>query len=306
MKKLILGLIGLAAVTYASAETYNYITLKLNGKTVSYHIEEVEEVVFTVSDETNPGTEPGKDYELHILTFEDADYLGNGNYLGKKDWSSLIDSPQYGGPLLYADETGTDYRWFDQNNTGLYAAIDPNGDGNVYWSGGEAISNYVAADYATREIPYTDQLATPTGGHNGSKNFCVHNGYFDGVFYDAPSGGIWFDDNQARVIDHMYVTLTSYVLSTGICGNSFTSAATDKDWLKLVAIGTDKEGKTHETEISMCENGKFVTEWVRWDLSGLGEVVRLDFNIKSSMTGEYGLNIPAYFAYDDIAVRFKK
>ena len=209
MKKILLGILGIATVASTSAEVYKYVTIKLNGKTVSYPIENVEEVVFTVSDETTPVIEPGDDYELRILTFEDADYLGDGNYLGKKDWSSLIDTPQYGGPLLYADETGTDYRWFDQNNTGLYAAIDPDRDGKVYWNGGEAVSNYVNAKYATEEIPYTQQLATPTGGHNGSENFCVHTGYFDGVFYDAPSGGIWFEDGQARVIDHMYVSLTS-------------------------------------------------------------------------------------------------
>ena len=56
----------------------------------------------------------------------------------------------------------------------------------------------------------------------------------------------------------------------------------------------------------MCENGKFVTDWVRWDLAELGEIVRLDFNVTSSIMGQYGLNLPGYFAYDDVAVRFKK
>ena len=35
------------------------------------------------------------------LTFEDADYKGGTNFAGKSDWSSLIDSPQYGGSMLY-------------------------------------------------------------------------------------------------------------------------------------------------------------------------------------------------------------
>ncbi len=250
--------------------------------------------------------EPDKDYELRVLTFEDADYKGAGNYLGKKDWTSLIDDAQYGGKLLYGDMTTTPYKWHDDNNTGLCAAIDPKGEGLVYWSGGEAISNYVDGTYATKEVAYTEQLATPTGGHAGSKNFCVHNGNFDGVTKFEPAGGIWFADGQARVIDHMYVSLTSYALSVGILGNAFTPKATETDWVKLVAIGTDKNGQTHESAITMCENGKFETDWVRWDLAELGEVTRLDFNITSSMMGEYGLNLPGYFAYDDVAVRFKK
>ena len=59
-----------------------------------------------------------EDYELRVLTFEDADYKGdssNGNY-----WTSLVDDPQYGGELLYgadgfsgsASEEGA-YSWYD-------------------------------------------------------------------------------------------------------------------------------------------------------------------------------------------------
>ena len=40
------------------------------------------------------------DYELRVLTFEDADYKGGTNFANGNDWSSLIDDPQYGGKLL--------------------------------------------------------------------------------------------------------------------------------------------------------------------------------------------------------------
>lgn len=32
-----------------------------------------------------------QDYELRVLTFEDADYKGGTNFAGGNDWSSLID-----------------------------------------------------------------------------------------------------------------------------------------------------------------------------------------------------------------------
>ncbi|MBO7290970.1 MAG: DUF4465 domain-containing protein, partial [Bacteroidaceae bacterium] len=49
-----------------------------------------------------------------------------------------------------------------------------------------------------------------------------------------------------------------------------------------------------------------VTTWEKFDLSLLGAVVRIEFNLGASddMSGSYGLNCPAYFAYDDVAVRF--
>ena len=58
----------------------------------------------------------------------------------------------------------------------------------------------------------------------------------------------------------------------------------------------------------MLSKGKnFVTDWKSWDLSGLGKVVRVEFNMFGSedITGDYGLAAPAYFAYDNIAVLFE-
>ena len=64
-------------------------------------------------------------YDLRVLTFEDADYKGGANFAGGSDWTSLIDDPQYGGPLLYGS-SGTGftteseaYKWTDENNTML-------------------------------------------------------------------------------------------------------------------------------------------------------------------------------------------
>ena len=50
-----------------------------------------------------------------------------------------------------------------------------------------------------------------------------------------------------------------------------------------------------------------VTEWTKWDLSPLGKVVKVAFNFSASedQKGSYGMNCPAYFAYDDVAVRWE-
>ncbi len=301
MKKYILAMCALSAIA-AGAKTYNYITIDLGDRVVSYPVNRVGKISFTEDDLSAEA-----DYTLRYLTFEDAD-CKNTNYLGNDDWTSLVDSPQYGGPQLYGPDgyENSPYFWYDENNTELFAAVDPAGEGNVYWSGGEAVSNYVNSNYATETIDYTQQLASPHGGHNGSANFCVHNGYFDGVSYGVPSGGIEFADGVARTIDHMYVSLSAYQLSSGILGTAFSPAASATDWVKFIAIGTDADGNTKQVEITMCENGKFITDWVRWDLAELGDIVRLDFNITSSMTGTYGMTFPGYLLYDDIAVRFPK
>ena len=73
------------------------------------------------------------------------------------------------------------------------------------------------------------------------------------------------------------------------------------------SLDEDAEPVT-STEFYLLDKGKkFVTEWTKWDLSSLGEVVKVAFNLVGSedMVGDYGLSVPGYFAYDDVAVRFK-
>lgn len=69
-----------------------------------------------------------EDYDLRVLTFEDADYKGGVNFAGGTDWSSLIDDPQYGGTLLYGSGGGVAsedeaYKWTDENNTWLHNVL---------------------------------------------------------------------------------------------------------------------------------------------------------------------------------------
>jgi hypothetical protein len=47
-------------------------------------------------------------------------------------------------------------------------------------------------------------------------------------------------------------------------------------------------------------------EWKKWDLSPLGKVVEVQFNVTGSSDNGYGFSQPAYFAYDNVAVRFPK
>jgi hypothetical protein len=253
-------------------------------------------------------------YTLRVLTFEDADYKGDGNYLGKKDWSSLIDSPQYGGKLLYGDSGygPTDYNWYDQNNTELASVFPTNYGTTCYWGGGHALSNYVETTLTNGD--YSRQLAVPMkdattgfGGHNGSKNFCVHFGYMDGSAYNQTTAlpFFYFKDNKARVIESMYVGPTTYLLNVETNGNGLSAPASDKDYIYITAVGFDASGtKTGEVKMYLAYKGGFVKNWTKWDLSSLGKVVKVMFNVGGSNDNGYGFSQPAYFAYDDVAVRF--
>ncbi len=256
----------------------------------------------------------GEDFPtLRILTFEDSDYKAGENYIGESSWSSLIDDPQYGGALLYGEtdpETyvsyGSGYTWYDANNTflksGTLAAESWTGDGTIttaYSNGGHAVSDYASKDVAANG-DYLQQLTVygdaEKGGHNGSKNFCVHNGY---------NAGFEFGDGETRVIDHMYVTSTTYLYNVYINGNGFARPATDDDYFRIVATGYDAQGNVTSTSKFDLATGKTcIQQWTKWDLQSLGKVAKVTFYLEGTDVGDYGLNTPQYFAYDDVAVQF--
>lgn len=251
--------------------------------------------------------------KLKVLTFEDADAKFPAYTLAGKSittWSSLIDSKQYGGPLLYGDDGwGMDdpYYWYDKGNTELKHSMPEAWGMYCYWSGGHAISNYSSTDLAKGNS--NNQLAVyGVGGHNGSANFAMHFGYKDN------SGGsmcenlpaIEFGDGKERVIDHMWVMSSLYAMNYYVNGDYATAPIGPDDWVKLVATGFNAAGaKVGEVSMYMCNGPEnIVRDWTKWDLSGLGKVAKVEFNVAGTSYNDYGFSMPAYFAYDDVAVWF--
>ena len=308
-----------------------------------------------ISDIISPSDleKPEPSYELRVLTFEDADARFEPytlDYAGVEiaTWSDLIDNPQYMGPLTYGDCNTAMYTWWDEGNTELMH-IFPDNYAYCFWGGGHAISNYRGAGYSDEDRnahiakyygqDYVDQWAgqpgadaflgwfnvqmmVPVAPHSGD-NFAVHYGYKDVQSYIENLPEIYFEDDEARVIDHMYVTNTNYTLNqlyNGVKseeGNTFGGnweGLTDDAWLKIVAYGFDDiyadayADPISEVEFYLVQGKNVVTDWQKWDLSALGAVkkVRFNFLYSEEMGGKYGFTIPGYFAYDDIAVRFEK
>jgi len=254
------------------------------------------------------------DYDLRVLTFEDENTPSTFITLPDtaSKWSSLIDAQQYGGTLLYGasgwGENEQFYSWTDGGNTNLSSCLAYNWGSYAFSSGGDAISDYCSADSATYG-DYTSQLTVykrgdmnlqrQGGGHNGSKNFCVH------YFVSALS----FADSVARVIDHMYVANTTYAFHSMTNGDSFARKFTESDWLRIEAYGFAAATDATPSDTAVCylaQGTNIVADWTKFDLSSLGAVAKVQLTVTGSDTGDWGLNTPAYFAFDDVAVRFSK
>lgn len=231
-----------------------------------------------------------------------------------RTWSSLIDSQQYGGSLLYGSSgngfsiSENPYQWEDKGKTLLQHIICERDGRRSYEFGGHAISHY-NSKFPDPNGSINSQLTvfngdaadviyqTTGGGHNGSKNFAMHYGYLaeSEPQSDESLPTIRFTDDNARVIDHMYVNNSTYALT------SYENINND-DWVKIVATGEDTDHNTKTAEFYLY-NGRdnIIKEWTKFDLSSLGAVIKIRFNIVSSVSDLSGL---AYFAYDDLAVRF--
>mgnify|MGYP002853572075 CR=1 FL=1 len=246
-------------------------------------------------------------YSTAVLTFEDADYKGGTNFTGHSDWSSLIDSPENGGKLLYGEsgygvyDESEAYRWYDENNTYLSSSINNAWGSWAYWNGGVAVSNYKAA---IADGASTTQLSTVSGkGNNGSDHFAVANGYMSD-FGDSRAV-MSFGDGVARVIDHMYVNTTSYFLQSITIGNDYSEKAVETTFVDLVVEGFDLEGESTGTvRVRLADGLKYMSDWTYVRLSTLGKVATLkfDFDCSDDQTNDYGMTVPGYVAIDDIAV----
>lgn len=343
-----------AMVIFPSALAGAKVTYKLTvGGQTKYFYQELNAGKILAGGKTarisaNITSEGLKDYELRVLTFEDADakfepYTLDYAGVDIATWSDLIDDPQYGGPMTYGDYSTAAYNWWDEGNTDL-CHIFPDNNAYCFWGGGHAISNYwgegfddedrnthiakyYGEDYVTENAGndamlgwFNLQLMVPVAPHSGN-NFVVHYGYKDAYSYVENLPEIVFSDGKLRVIDHMYVTNTNYTLNqlyNGVkseAGNSFGgnwTGLTDDAWMKIVAYGfEDPDADAYadpdtQVEFWLVQGEDVVTDWEKWDLSGLGKVAKVRFNFLFSedMGGKYGFTIPGYFAYDDVAVRF--
>lgn len=259
-----------------------------------------------------PSLAADADGDIAILTFEDADYKGNveqapfhtdamtaDNY-----FTSLIDSKQYNGPLLYGD---VPYTWLDAANTNLIGGLQEKYEEYLFYNGGTAISNYVTDNYAG--VDFTQQLLaySPDGknaGCDGSTNFLVCFGNCEPNLWDFRPV-ISFDGADGEP-QYAYINLSAYGIDAAINGNAFSAKPTDTDYVDILAEPLDMDGNPLADAISIrLVDGpdKVVTSWVKWDLSALGKCRSIRFDMRSSIANAYGMTFPTYFLLDNIAVR---
>ena len=225
-------------------------------------------------------------------------YLAGPTAAGENLYQSVYMNPD-GVPLVGKYQDGA---------TGLYMTINESGGSIDFWNGGVAISQW--NDMATPSSPnqcsvYYSDATTHFGGYGGSKTFAVAN---DG-------GQISFEDGITEcAFDHFYVTNSTYAALSMQNGDAFGAKVfsyADHDWFKLIITAVDKDGNDTGTPVEFyladfrtATSPGIITNWTAVDLSPLGNHVHtITFEFDSSDIGQYGMNTPSYFCFDNLAIR---
>ena len=224
-------------------------------------------------------------------------------------WSALIDSPEYGGPLLYgADGSGfyTDegvYEWTDEA-TSLHSKLNNAYGSWAYWSGGAAVSNY-HCDIANGGPNTQLSLPTETPAHSGD-NFIVTYGYSDGSQFATDSRPVFdFQDGVARQVKGLWITNNSYFLHSLTQGDSFNQSATDDTFIDVTFEGIDAVGISQGMVKYRIQDGKkALTDWAYVDLSSLGKIntLKINYEFSKDQDNGYGCAATAYLVIDDIEI----
>lgn len=224
-------------------------------------------------------------------TFEDAE--------SSELASSLYGENLYGG--LYPGYTDT--------TTDLFIGLL---DKELY-NGGIALSQWNdmdSAGYTNQCSVYYRDGKSGFGGNNGSKTFAVSNGYKNSFSDTRPVVGFKTEGTE-KIFDHFYVNNSTYTYLCMSEGDAFCRrfSYNDKDWFKLIITGLDNEGReTGEIEFYLADfrtpqSKGIVTKWTKVDLSSLGRIHQLRFNLDSNVANDFGMAVPAYFCFDDVTVQ---
>lgn len=172
---------------------------------------------------------------------------------------------------------------------------------HTFW-GGYSRFNVSNITDTTDHTFLNDRSAITGGGENGSANYGIAFVPLDFTTYESQPLGVGLINEAAGGLVHgAYFTNTTYVYH----------------YIADPAINFKAQGHHLTLTIRGYENGSMkpdsvnfpladfrdslnvlVDDWTWVDLTRLGTVDSLTFDLSSSDTGSYGMNVPAYFAID--------
>ena len=247
------------------------------------------------------------EYICHV-----TDKFGQDAYVSAHVWVETADAATFEEYTL--PESGhkmVDDAWADGGETYLYSGSYA--FANVPNKSYNAFSGYVISADKSNEATgeyMIDQFRSAAGGAYEGDNFAI-------AYYSAPSS--WYAGykdpitltytTEAKPITGFYVTNSAYTLDAILNGDYANDAFGEGDYLSLTVKGYNGETLTGEVIFYLAdyrsanESERFaLKEWKWLDLSRLGAVTRLEFEMFTTKSDQFGFTTPTYFCLDNFGV----
>jgi hypothetical protein len=233
-----------------------------------------------------------------VVSFDDLtptiSYSGGGFYENGPNMTVVSSGPGAFGGTDFQNQFSSGGVTFNNTWNDLYDS----------WSGWaySSTTDLTTAGFANQYSAYN----LPAGGGHSGANY--------GVFSE-PSGALapTIDFGGPVNLGNVYITNTTYAYKAVVDGDDGGAGIVKGpfeagDFFKVTVTGYDRaKNPTASLEIFLADyrdadsdNWYALDTWSAFDLSALGTVHCLSFDLDSSDTGQFGMNTPAYFAMDDL------
>lgn len=130
-------------------------------------------------------------------------------------------------------------------------------------------------------------------------------GYYSSFYSKRPTDML-FTDTRLYTPVSVYINLSTWGYYAVAGQDSYARGFVKGDTFTLTihGVAADDTEKTVEVELASFPDTELIaaTDWKLVDLSSLGAVKELYFTLDSTDSGEWGMNTPAYFCLDKLAV----
>lgn len=119
----------------------------------------------------------------------------------------------------------------------------------------------------------------------------------------SPACAVTYNAGAVFDPEEVYVTNSAWGYYGVKNGSAFNKAFTESDWCKLYIKGVRNGVVTGTVEVYLANGTQILNAWKRVDLDPLGDAVdMIYFQMSSSDTGQWGMNNPAFFCIDRLAI----
>lgn len=238
---------------------------------------------------------PVEETPTHISDFEDLSFPeGEDVYYGQDKAGLNVGENDWGYTQYVTDFTSGQV---------VYTAYYYEQDADNYYYSGVTVSRLT--DNTLQGLEGRD-IAMPGEGAEGSEVYGIYNG-------NAP---FTFEYEAGANPQSIQITNNAYAYSSMLQGDQFSKRfggvdGDDPDYFKLTIIGHDEEdNETGRVDFYLADyrfddnsEDYIVDSWEEVDLMSLGTVHKISFAFESTDEGEWGMNTPAYFAFDNLVTQ---